>query len=123
MTVGSDGSRTFNNPPLVGTIFYNTTASLLWSFCTSVENRLLCTPHNRCILSLSILTNLKFVYWERYFTTLQRSNLSQEFCCRLIWNNDIPCMLTVKRVKTVAKATAIRTIVLVVGWIPNTLCA
>ena len=60
---------------------YNTTASLLWSFCSSVENRLLCNPHKR-ILSLSItgiltsiliLTNLKFVYWERHFTTLRRT--------------------------------------------------
>ena len=111
----SNGSSTFDNPLLVGVVLYSTTASLslilnlFVVFLFIRRNRLLCNPHNRCILnlsmtdilvSISILTSPDFVFGEAFFNTKQHSNVTRELYCRVLWNKCLTYMFAVTSLYT-----------------------
>ena len=114
-TAESNASSIFGNPPFVGAILYSTIAFLSLTlnifvvFLLIRGNRLLCNPHNRCILSLattdilasiSVFTNPDFVSGESLYNTKAHNFVIREIYCRLIWNKYLTYSLAVTSVYT-----------------------
>ena len=113
VTVGNitrvlNGSRHFDHSLKVSTIFYGIQGffSLIANFLVVLlficRRKLLCNPHNRCILSLSVIDLLTWIsiltsptisVSEEMYKPKEHSGLAREFYCRILWNKFLPFAL------------------------------
>lgn len=104
-TVVSNGTGRLRYSTTAGTILYSTEvvfsliANFLVVFLFMCRRRLLCNPHNRCILSLAItdiLTSITvffspgLVLEEKFHNAKEYSNVTREIYCRVLYSNFLP---------------------------------
>ncbi|CAB4016510.1 histamine H2 receptor-like, partial [Paramuricea clavata] len=111
----SNGSGSLCNPLTTGAILFSTQvsfslmANFLVVFLFACRRHLLCNPHNRCILSLSItdiltsisvFTSPNFVLGENVYHPKGHNYLTRELYCRILWSNFLPFALGVTSLYT-----------------------
>ena len=115
LTNVSDGSGSTGHSFTTGAILYasqacfSLMANLLVVCLFTCRRRLLCNPHNRCILSLaitdvltsiSVLTSPGFVVGEEMYNPKGHSYLIRELYCRVLVNKFLPFALGITSVYT-----------------------
>ncbi|XP_028401616.1 mu-type opioid receptor-like [Dendronephthya gigantea] len=114
-TVEFDGTGRLRYPTTTGTILFSIEvafsliANFLVVFLFACRRRLLCNPHNRCILSLAItdiLTSITvffspgLVLKEKFQNAKDYSYVTREIYCRFIYSNFLPFALAVTSLYT-----------------------
>ena len=115
MTLETNGSESGRHSPTIGLIVFTVQASLSLIANSLVvalfisRRRLLCNPHNRCIMSLSITDILasisilfapRLVIGEEFYKSAAHEYMAREFFCRILWNNFLCFALSVTSVYT-----------------------